>query len=76
MAKVTTTVTNIFAAFRRDLNCTSGFPPPVGGIWLICDARDDTANTLYNYSYRTFIAFFFVATIMIYTLLIGHSLNA
>ena len=40
MAKVMTTVTNIFAAFRRDLSCISGLPPPDEGVWLIWDARD------------------------------------
>ena len=72
MAKVMTTVTNIFAAFRRDLNCTSGFPPPIG-IWLIWDARDDTTNILYNYSYRTFLA---LLSLQLWFILTGHSLNA
>ena len=52
MAKVMTTVTNIFAAFRRDLSCISGLPPPDEGVWLIWDARDSTANASSNYSFH------------------------
>lgn len=32
IANVITTATNIFAAFRRDLNCPSGFPLLDSGI--------------------------------------------
>lgn len=52
MAKVTTTVTNIFAAFRRDLRCNSGFLPPVAGARLVWDDREGTTNAWNNYSYR------------------------
>lgn len=45
MAKVMTTVTNIFAAFRLDLSCASVLPPPEGA-WLSWEACDVTAKSV------------------------------
>lgn len=69
MAKMTTTVTNIFAAFFRDLSCTSGFPPPDGGIWLIWDTRDDTVNALNNYSRSYLVITFILVNVINYSLI-------
>lgn len=69
MAKMTTTVTNIFAAFFRDLSCTSGFPPPDGGIWLIWDARDDTVNASNNYSRSYLVITFILVNVINYSLI-------